>query len=259
VVYRASHAMLRRPTAIKLLADGGKRASSRRSVLAGLNHPNIVTVHDYGHTADGSFDYAMELLDGMDLEKLVTADGPQPAEQVIHIVRQVVGGLHEAHDLGLVHRDIKPATVFLCRRWAGPTRSRSRLRAGQEQGEPAHVGNGSRHGARHAALHLSRGAEERRPRRHAQPHLSLGAVAYYVLIGSPFTGGSAVQVCSQHVCAPSVIPSERLGGAVPGPRGLPSTCSAEAGYGAKVSPIVKLPVTVGMPPVTPKADPFVPV
>src|SRR4051794_21367451 len=85
VVYRASHAMLRRPTAIKLLADAGNTSLARFEqevqLLAGLNHPNIVTVHDYGRTADGSFYYAMELLEGMDLEKLVTADGPQPSER----------------------------------------------------------------------------------------------------------------------------------------------------------------------------------
>jgi serine/threonine protein kinase len=82
-------------------------------LLAGLNHPNIVTVHDYGRTADGSFYYAMELLDGMDLEKLVAPDGPQPPERVIHILSQAARGLREAHEVGLVHRDIKPANVFL--------------------------------------------------------------------------------------------------------------------------------------------------
>src|SRR6185295_2641950 len=123
-VYRASHAMLRRPTAIKLLAATGDASLARFEqevhVLAGLNHPNIVTVHDYGRTAHGAFYYAMELLDGMDLEKLVAANGPQPAERVIHIIRQVARGLQEAHEVGLVHRDIKPANVFLCRRWGEP-------------------------------------------------------------------------------------------------------------------------------------------
>jgi serine/threonine-protein kinase len=119
VVYRASHAMLRRPTAIKLLLPErtGPEALARfeREVrrTAMLTHPNTVTVFDYGQTTDGVFYYAMELLEGASLEQIVDIDGPQPPERVIYLLDQAAGSLAEAHDAGLIHRDIKPGNILV--------------------------------------------------------------------------------------------------------------------------------------------------
>jgi eukaryotic-like serine/threonine-protein kinase len=221
VVYRASHAMLRRPTAIKLLADGSEanlaRFEQEVHLLAGLSHPNIVTVHDYGRTAGGSFYYAMELLDGMDLEKLVAADGPQPAGRVIHLVRQAARGLHEAHDVGLVHRDIKPANVFVCRRWGEPDAVKVLdFGLAKNNADPPTSLTGQ-NVVLGTPLYISPEALKSAAVLDVRSDIySLGAVAYFLLTAEPvFTGSSAVEVFVQHLHSAPVVPSERLGRAVP--------------------------------------------
>jgi len=117
VVYRARHAMMRRPTAIKLLpterAGEANLARFEREVqlTARLTHPNTITIFDYGRTPDDVFYYAMELLDGANLAKVVEVSGALPAARVIHVLRGVAGALEEAHGIGLIHRDIKPGNT----------------------------------------------------------------------------------------------------------------------------------------------------
>jgi serine/threonine-protein kinase len=129
-VWRARHRMLARPAAIKLIrrvpgnaGPGAGRPSSEllerfereAQVIAGLRSPHTVDLFDFGVADDGAFYYAMELLDGLDAETLVRRFGPLPAERAVHLLLQVCHSLSEAHARGLVHRDIKPGNVFVCR------------------------------------------------------------------------------------------------------------------------------------------------
>ena len=121
-VWRAEHRMLARPAAIKLIraesvGDVGAVRRFEREALATstLQSPHTIHLYDFGITDDGTFYYVMELLDGLDLDELVRRDGPQPAERVVHILRQVCESLDEAHHRGLVHRDVKPANIYVCR------------------------------------------------------------------------------------------------------------------------------------------------
>jgi serine/threonine-protein kinase len=126
-VWRASHRLLARPAAIKLIhpsaprstfgsSDDVRRRFEREAqVIAQLRSPHTVTLFDFGVADDGSWYYVMELLDGIDADRLIRRFGPLPAERVVHIVRQMCHSLSEAESRGLVHRDIKPANIFLCR------------------------------------------------------------------------------------------------------------------------------------------------
>ncbi len=127
-VWRARHRLLARPAAIKLIrpevfeAAGAARQSALRlrfereaQTTALLQSPHTIDLFDYGVTDDGAFFYVMELLDGFDLKTLVERFGPLPVDRAVHVLTQACHSLAEAHAIGLVHRDITPANIFMCR------------------------------------------------------------------------------------------------------------------------------------------------
>jgi serine/threonine-protein kinase len=220
-VYRARHAMLRRPTAVKLLPPDKVGESSierfEREVqnTALLSHPNTVAIFDYGRTPDGIFYYAMEFLDGIDLESLVRDDGPQPPARVVHILRQVCGSLSEAHESGLIHRDIKPANIILCQRGGAPDVAKVvdfGLVKDLDQADGITKADTLTGTPFYLSPEAIRGSEvDGRSDLYA-----VGAVGYYLLCGANvFEGGTLVEICSHHLHTPPVAPSERLGREIP--------------------------------------------
>jgi serine/threonine protein kinase len=221
-VFRARHAMLRRPTAVKLLPPDKVGESSierfEREVqnTALLSHPNTVAIFDYGRTPDGVFYYAMEFLDGIDLESLVHDDGPQPPARVVHILRQVCGSLSEAHERGLIHRDIKPANIILCERGGAPDVAKVvdfGLVKDLEQADGITKADTLTGTPFYLSPEAIRGSEvDGRSDLYA-----VGAVGYYLLCGvNVFEGGTLVEICGHHLHSTPVAPSERLGRALPG-------------------------------------------
>jgi len=217
-VYIARHALLRRPTAVKLvLGPDATEAQLRRferevQLTSCLTHPNTINVYDYGRTPDGIFYYAMEYLDGIDLEELVDRHGPQPSGRVIDILLQVCGALHEAHSVELIHRDVKPANIFLCER-GGIWDFVKVLDFGlvKQVGAAPTLSQSSTNVLAGTPLYLSPEGITDPEKVDARSDLyALGAVAYYLLTGVPvFEGRTLVEICSHHLHTPPVPPSER--------------------------------------------------
>jgi eukaryotic-like serine/threonine-protein kinase len=216
-IFRARHAMLRRPTAIKVMTGEGSEAALRRfekevQLTARLTHPNTISIYDYGRTPDGRFYYAMELLDGMTLDELVARFGPQPGHRVIHILLQVCGALREAHGIGLIHRDIKPANVYLCAR--GGVRDvvkvldfglvREFRSDGSVTGSNLDILVGT-------PLYLSPEAILSPAQLDSRADIyALGALAYVLLTGAPpFSGRTLVELCGHHLHTRPQRASER--------------------------------------------------
>ena len=228
-VYLARHTLLRRHTALKLLpperAGANTVARFEREVRATsrLSHPNTVAIYDYGRTREGIFYYAMEYLEGTDLQRLVREHGALQPARVAHILAQIAGALAEAHATGLVHRDLKPANVYLCERGGLPdtvkvldfglvkdtsgAQTLGGTALGQTDvnaliGTPAYLAPES--------IHSPAEVDAR------SDLYAVGAIGYFLLTGSEvFHGASVVALCIAHLHEQPEPPSQRLKRALP--------------------------------------------
>jgi serine/threonine protein kinase len=219
IVYVARDARHGRRTALKVQkatqggADAAARFDREARLTSLLEHPNTVSVRDFGRTSNGVPYYAMELLEGATLEQVVEATGPLAPARVVHVLRGLLSALAEVHAKGFVHRDIKPSNVFLCDGDDEPDAVKlldfglvKDLNADAVEdkllGTPQYLAPESI---------VAPGDVDARTDLYA-----LGALAYYLLTGAaPFLGRSLVEVCSQHLHATPVAPSAMM------PHGIP--------------------------------------
>ena len=157
-VYKARQKQLDRLVALKILPPqiGETEAFAERFTrearsLAKLNHPHIVSVHDFGHTDAGLYYFIMEFVDGTDLRRVIQAGELSPSE-ALTIVPQVCEALQFAHEEGIVHRDIKPENILLNKKGQvriadfglakildRPATTYTLTRAGQKMGTPHYM------------------------------------------------------------------------------------------------------------------------
>jgi serine/threonine-protein kinase len=232
-VYRASHRLLARPAAIKLIRpevlqrqgnDSGRvlveRFRREADAAASLRSPHTIELYDFGITGDGTFFYVMEYLDGLDLDTLVQRFGPLPPERAAHVLRQICASLAEAHARGMVHRDIKPSNVHLCRLGLEVDFAKV-LDFGLvkcEQGDETdvtlltspHLTTGT------PAFMAPEAALDPRSVDHRADIYALGCVGYWLLTGKlVFEADAAVSMLLQHVRTEPQPPSVRLGRSLP--------------------------------------------
>ena len=119
-VYRGEHVLMRKRIAVKVLQEGAQDLPQlverfRREAIVGahVTHPNIASATDFGQLEDGSYFLVMEHIKGRMLYDLMREEGALPVDRAMGIARQVAAGLLAAHEVGVIHRDIKPHNVML--------------------------------------------------------------------------------------------------------------------------------------------------
>ena len=191
-IYLAEHDFLKRPTAVKLMKPTAMtdtliaRFEREVQLASSLSHPNTIEIFDYGRTRDGLLYYAMEYLDGLTVAELVAREGAVPVARTVHILRQVCAALTEAHGKGIVHRDISPENIMVCRH-GGQLDFVKVLDYGLvKQMDPKQVTRDLTRGLRIVGTPLYMAPERLRDPADVDPRADIyavGAVAYFMLSG----------------------------------------------------------------------------
>ncbi len=226
-VWRAQHRMLARPAAIKLIRpevlgatrlDGMqvlRRFEREAQATALLRSAHTVELYDFGRADDGTFYYVMELLDGFDLSELVERFGPVPPERALHFLKQMCASLAEAHEAGLVHRDVKPANIYTCRHGRevdfikvldfGLVKQGARPEEGAERISAEHQPVGGTPGFMSPEQAIGDESVDGRTDLY-----SVGCVAYWLLTGTTvFQGRTPMETMMMHVHRAPEPPSSR--------------------------------------------------
>ena len=223
-VYRARQVSMHRPVALKVLRQdaSGDPAAVRRflrevQAVSMLSHPNTITVYDFGQAPDGLLYIAMEYLEGRSLGAILDEDGPLPPERALRVAGQVASALAEAHEKGVIHRDLKPDNVMLAE--VGGRRDHAKVvdfgiaklrgaggritRTGTTIGTPAYL-----------SPEAAEGKTELTP---AVDLYALGCLLFECLTGRvPFPGDDPVSVAMAQMSAPvPTFESVRAGLSVP--------------------------------------------
>jgi serine/threonine-protein kinase len=225
-VWRARHRLLARPAAVKLVhpevlggdplsqQTGLKRFEREAQATALMHSPHTIHLYDFGIADDGTFYYVMELLEGFDAETIVESFGPLPAERAIYFLQQICDSLGEAHEMGLIHRDIKPGNVYVCRYGRevdfikvldfGLVKSRGEAESGDVKLTAEDAVSGTPGYMAPEQIVGDRPLDER------VDIYALGCLAYWLVTGElVFRGATVMETMVQHVRERPIPPSER--------------------------------------------------
>ena len=212
-VYRGRDELLGREVAIKVLSERFSRDKSfierfRREAqaAANLNHPNIVSLYDYG-SDHGTYFIVMEFIEGRTLGDLIRDEGPLMPERAAEIAADVAKGLERAHTSGLVHRDIKPGNIMITNTGETKVTDFGIARALGSESEATMTQAGMVIGT---ASYLSPEQAQGNPVDARSDVYSLGCVLFEMLTGGPvFAGDTPLSIAYKHVREQPQPPSAR--------------------------------------------------